>query len=494
MLEIRSKLRPYQNEAVEAMINSKATVAFPNTQAAKLEYDDMGLGKTLTTLCAVAELKAFPCIIVCPKFALYVWQSEIKHWLGMDSTVYSGKPAEREKQWQEFVTSGNKFLITNYEMLAEIGVRSGIKVKELRTAINQPGTWKWGGIIWDEIHIGGLFNHKSKNYKVSLAFAREIPVRFPLTGTPFRQGCIDLYAPLSLVDPKTFDSYWKFVNKWCTVIPTPFGKEIERNPSNITAFRSMLNRYVVRRLKEEVLQELPGKTRQPLVVKMNSEQQKIYDELVENLMAEIPDTDEIIITPGQMTLIMRLRQLLTAPQVLGLKHRGAAIDAIIEHSHLRMDDNRPIVVFTPFRKALPYLREAFEAEYPGVKIYEIRGQLTAEEFASAWQGFQNDKYKKKVMFCVIKSGASFQATAADTGYFLGCEYDFTLNEQAEDRLNRMGQKNFVNFYYTMHAGTVEESIMDILNSKKSSSTWVMGSELQYQRMLREIQGLKKLKK
>jgi SNF2 family DNA or RNA helicase len=125
--------------------------------------------------------------------------------------------------------------------------------------------------------------------------AKEIPNRFVLTGTPFRQGCVDLYGPLSLIDPVEFDSYWKYVNKYCIITKTPFGKEIERNPANIPAFRKMLSKYMVRRLKEDVLQELPGKLRQPMFVEMNSEQQKVYDELTEELMAIIPETGDILI-------------------------------------------------------------------------------------------------------------------------------------------------------------------------------------------------------
>ena len=189
-----------------------------------------------------------------------------------------------------------------------------------------------------------------------------------------------------------------------------------------------------------------------------------------------------------MSLIVRQRQLLACPQVLGLKGRGAAMDAIMAHSHLSLDEDKPIVIFTPFRKALPYLEEAFLKEYPQVKIYQIRGQLTAQEFGAAWMGFQEDKYKQKVMFCVIKSGASFQATEAATAYFLGYEWDFTLNEQAEDRLHRMGQKGFVNIYYLMTRGSVDDLVIDRLNTKKSSSDLVVGTERQYMQALRKTYG------
>lgn len=447
-----------------------------------------GLGKTVTTLCSIERLNALPCVIIAPKFALMVWQNEIKKWLGQDAIIYSGKPKERQTQWAEFINTGCKFLITNYAMLGEIALKSGIKLDDINTVVMDKAKFKWQGIIWDEAHMGGLFNHKNTAYKLSLKLARIIPTRYCLTGTPFRQGCADLFGPLSLMDPKKFNSYWSFVNTFCIVTVTPFGKQIERNPANLQSFRTMLNRYVVRRIKDEVLQELPGKLRQPLLVEMNSEQKKIYRELSEELMVEIPEREDLLITPNAMSLIVRQRQLLACPQVLGLKGRGAAMDAIMAHSHLSLDEDKPIVIFTPFRKALPYLEEAFLKEYPQVKIYQIRGQLTAQEFGAAWMGFQEDKYKQKVMFCVIKSGASFQATEAATAYFLGYEWDFTLNEQAEDRLHRMGQKGFVNIYYLMTRGSVDDLVIDRLNTKKSSSDLVVGTERQYMQALRRTYG------
>lgn len=440
----------------------------------------------MTTLTAVEMLQARPCIIICPKFALMVWQEEIKKWLKEEAIIYTGKPKDREQQWKEFITKGYKFLIVNYALLPELALRSGIAVKNLRTAIKQPGTFKWQAIIWDEAHMGGLFNQKNSTYKISYKMAKQIPTRFVLTGTPFRQGCVDLFGPLSLVDPQKFDSYWKYVNRYCVIIKTPFGKSIERTPANIPAFRSMIRTYMIRRLKDDVLEELPGKLRQPLFVEMNKAQQKLYDELTNTLIAEVPDSGEILMTPNQMTLRVRQRQILACPQVLGLKERGAAIDTIIEHSHIKLDENKPIVVFTPFRKAIPYLEQAFTSEYPNCRIYKIQGQMTAEEFGASWLGFQNDKCKQKVLLCVIKSSASFQATVADTAYFLGYEWDFNLDEQAEDRLCRMGQKNFVNIFYLMHKGTVDEEVAQRLNEKKSASDWVMGTEKEYLRKLRNL--------
>lgn len=474
---IKEKLRDYQKIAYNQMAARRGFY----------EADDMGLGKTLTTLAVTWDLKGTPCIIIVPKFGLMVWQSEIEKWLDEPAIIYSGKPKEREQQWRDFIEYGVQFLITNYALFPEVALRSGINVSNTRTALNTPtGTFKWQTVIFDEAHMGGIFNHKSDTFKAADKFTRDIPNRFVLTGTPIRQGVVDLYGPLHIIAPKVFDSYWKFVNKFCTTIQGPFGKSIERNPADVTGFRKMLNHYFIRRVKTEVAKEIPGKLRQPLWVKMDDTQQKVYDELTQTLLAEIPETGELLITPNQMTLTVRQRQLLACPQVLGLKTRGAALETLLEHSHLSLDDDKPIVIFTPFKQAVPYIQASLEEEYKDVKTYWITGGLTANEFGLAWQGFQQERFRRRVLICVIKSGASFQATAAATAYFLGYEWDFNLNEQAEDRLNRMGQTDFVNIFYLMHKGTVDEDVAARLNEKKSSSDWIVGTPKQYLEKLKAL--------
>ena len=466
----------------------KDMVNFMDKRAGVLHYADMGLGKTLTTLTSVFSKQALPCLIVCPKFALSVWEAELRKWFDAPSVIYTGTPKQREKLWKEYHTTGTKFLITNYEMVEEVAFRSGydVNAKSRYRALLTKEKYQWKGLICDEIHSGGLFNYKTIKFKSISRLARNIPARYLLSGTPYRQGCIDFYGPLHIADPVTFDSYWPFVTKYCVRTKTPFGIQIERNPANIPAFRQMVRQYMIRMTKEEVLHQIPGKIRQTLWVEMSKEQQKVYDELTAELMTFIDDTGELLMTPSQLTLAMRQRQILACPQVLGLSKRGAAIDTIIEHSHLSLDVDAPVVVFTPFRKAIPHLEEAFIEEYGNnLEIYKITGGLTANEFGNQWKSFQNSK-RKRVLLCVIKSGASFQATAASTAYFLGAEYDFNLNVQAEDRLNRLGQTKLVNIYYVMHKNTVDEAVAAKLNEKNTAANWVIGTQAEYLQMLKRL--------
>lgn len=475
----RAALRPYQVGVVSRMVKEKR----------HLNYAEMGMGKSLMSLLAVMELKAFPCMIVCPKSAMIVLQVELRKWFEMDSTIFVGTPKQRDKLFKQFMTSGNKFIITNYALSEELGKRFGIipdtaedKARD-RCYNPPPGTsWKLGALVADEIQSGGLFNHKTKTYKAFAKIAKKTPVIYLLTGTPYRKGCIDFYAPLSLIAPNKFDSYWKFVSKYCITINTGFGKSIERNPKDVIGFRSMLRQYASILKVKDHIRDMPEKNRQAIPIEMDKIQRKIYSELEENLFATFNDDEDLIITPSQLSLRMRLRQLLVCPKMLGIDSYGAAMETMMDMTGELVDRREAFVIFTPFRQAVPYIKERLRQEYPGFMICSITGGLTPEEFGHQWQSFQSGR-GARALICVIKSGASFHATSAQTAFFLGCEYDFNQNAQAEARLHRLGQQNNVNIYYLLHQQTVEEEVIDILNDKQYGADLVLSSEELFRKML-----------
>lgn len=344
----------------------------------------------------------------------------------------------------------------------------------------------WKGLIADEIHSAGLLNHKTETWKSLKKFAEIVDFVYLLTGTPVRKGVIDLYAPLHLISPKEFSNYWGYVNRYCVTIPTPFGKEIQRNPRDIPSFRSMLKKYMVRRLKDEVLTQLPGKRRQIIYVEKDAAQEQIYKDLAEEMMSLYGD--EVILTPNTMTMMLRLRQLLVCPKLLSSSlSYGNALETIVSMGQSLIDGEQPFVIFTPFRQALPYIAEVLKKEIKGLTaIHTVQGGMSSEEFAEQWQSFQKSRSKKKILLCVIKSGASFHATEASHAFFLGYEWDFNQNAQAEDRLCRIGQKNFVNIYYLMHKDTVDEDVAQKLNDKQDASNWIIGNEEQYNNLLRRF--------
>ncbi len=345
----------------------------------------------------------------------------------------------------------------------------------------------WEVVLADEFHLSGLMNHKTQTSKLFESHRKYFKYIYLITGTPIRQGVIDLYNPLHICDPERFTNYWQYVNRWCATIMTPFGKSIERNPRNIPEFRQMLDTYMVRRLKSEVLHDLPGKQRNAVGLIMTPKQQSMYNDLAKDFIYEGSEDESIIIAPNQMVTDLRLRQLLVTPRLLGGDDDGAGFNYLSEVVPELLQRERPVVIFTPFRQAIPLLEDLIRGWSLGTSIHVLQGGMAPEEFATSWQSFQESSSKNKIMLCVIKSGASFHATEAADCFFLGYEWDFNLNEQSEDRLCRLGQTRFVNCNYFVHAGdSIDEQVKEKLNSKKQSASWIIGTAQQYREMRRNL--------
>jgi hypothetical protein len=123
----------------------------------------------------------------------------------------------------------------------------------------------------------------------------------------------------------------------------------------------------------------------------------------------------------------------------------------------------------------------------GTDVYVLQGGMTPIAFAMQWQTFQSTANKNKVMLCVIKSAASYDAYEAADGFFLGYEWDFNLNVQGEDRMCRLGQQNFVNCNYILHVGdTVDDLVKEKLNEKQMAADWIIGSREVYEAMWKKV--------
>lgn len=465
--EVMDVLRPYQLSGIEKM----------STQRRWLECDDMGLGKTVTCLTSFfsqTDISHKRALILCGKNAMGVWKNELNKWFQEDSIIYAGTPAQRKKIWEQFRTANEAdevhFLISTYAMLKEL-----------------PQYWE--AVFADEFHASGLMNRTTKTAQLFENYVNGFKFVYLITGTPIRQGVTDLYEPLHILDPVKFPNYWQFVNKYCIVIQTPFGKQIERNPADVKGFRALLGNYMIRRLKSEVLQDLPGKQRNAIPVTMTPKQKQAYDALVKEFLYLDEDTGDVVISPNQMVTDLRLRQLLCCPRLLGVDDDGAGFEYLSEICPDLLQANRPVVIFTPFRQAIPLLEDLIKGWGLNTSVYKLMGGMTPAAFADQWQNFQKTPRKNKVLLCVIKSGASFHATESADCFFLGYEWDFNLNVQAEDRLCRLGQQNFVQCNYLLHEGdSIDESVKARLNEKQLASDFIIGTDKQFRELMRKVKG------
>jgi len=450
-------LRDYQKEGVDFLTSRRRV----------LLADEMGLGKTVVALKASQELQDYPVLVIAPKVALYVWQDELEKWFDVPAAIYSGPPDERKAEYAKFKEMGLPYMITNYAFTEE--------VVNLDT--------KWGTVICDEIHMAGLLNRKTKTFKRLRKVTRSCRSLFLLTGTPVRDTPDDLWGPLHHIDPDRFGSYWRFVHKHCIVIDERFGKSIERRPKKPIPFKRMLDQYMIRRLKRNVLDELPDKVRQVVRVDMSSKQASLYKDLQETMMMDLGD-EGLLVTPNVVSQIIRLRQLLATPKVFDVDDEGGALKALKQLAQEEFDNGNCIVVFTPFRQPVPYIEEILQNL--GANTYVVTGGMSARDIdQQVRRGFQEED-DRGALICVIKSGASFTAHKAPVAFFVSAEWSLIDNLQAEDRIHRIGQEDTVRIKYLMHRDTVDDVVVEQLNAKQMAVNWSLTPEAALARLKEQM--------
>ena len=420
--------------------------------------DDMGLGKTWTALDAIHRLEGTPSLLVGIKPALYVWKDELKKRFNEESVVYSGNPKERAEAWQRFQDTNCKFLITNYAFVEEIKNLTLMKF--------------WKTLVTDEYHLPGLLNRKTLIFNSIKSLARICPYLIMVTGTPMRSNLSELFAPFSLIDPKEFPSYWHFVGKHCIRTKTYFGYEIEARPKDVKAFIKLRQRYMIRRVNDD---EFPPEIRQVITVEMTPEQKVLYRQMTKEMYMEFED--KIVFAQNKMVQILRQRQLLITPQIFGIPIVGGALEYLAEMVEAEFIAGKPVAVFTPFKKALPYIESAIRNRIKGeIVFFKLHGQMSAKKMHEVEVGFQTAKGPIKVVIGTIKSGTSVTLHAAKSSFFIGYEWKAYANVQAERRIARIGQTEITRHYYLLHRHTADERVKELINKSQQAMNWVFTPE------------------
>jgi len=441
------KLKQYQKEGSDFIIARKGRAILT---------DEMGLGKTLQALDAIYKLNGFPVLIVGIKPALYVWKDEISKWFDDEAIIYSGNPKARDIAWNEFIVSDCKFLITNYAFVEEVKNRNFLL---------------WKTVVTDEYHLPGLLNRKTLIFKSMKLLTKACKYLIMITGTPMRSNLSELYAPFHLIDPEAFPSYWKFVGEHCIRIKYYFGYEIEARPKDVPKFIKLRTKYMIRRTKDKVMPELPPKIRQVIPVEMTPNQKKLYDSMTREML--ITFGSNVIYAQNEMVKILRQRQLLVTPKIFDIPIFGGALECLAEMIEAEFIAGNPVAVFTPFRKAIPYITEAIVAKVKeGVSFFKLHGGMSAKALHYNAKAFQDTQSVKKVMIGTIKSGTAVTITAAKVCFFIGYEWKAYANAQAEDRLHRIGQIDSVRVYYLLYRNTADERVKELINKSQQAMNWV----------------------
>jgi len=467
------KLYGYQRAGVEFLVNN------PSSMLA----DDMGLGKTVQAISAVWEfvhrhdekdkLNAQPRLIIAPNSVKGNWVKEVVQWSGEAAIVLDAKSAEKRRAQLKTFLADNPggWVVINWEKIR--AKRIAGKVVMAEPLIKEV---EWTAIIADEAH-------RAKNRKSQQTLGLwqlQAPVKLALTGTPILNSPDEVWALLAWIAPQQYGrgggrlAYWTFYDQYVDYYEGPYGRIITgaRNPD---ALRFELSNKLVRRTKGNAL-DLPEKTRQHMDITLHPKQRKLYDEAeklmwLEIVQAEGPQALEknILEIPNGAARCTRLRQIASSPALLGAEDVSAKLDVAVE---LIEDSGRQVVVFTEFKKTCDLLAQRLAKRKISTAL--ITGDIAPEVRTDSVQEFQEGDID--VMICTLDAGGvGITLTAADTVIFLERDWTPAINEQAEDRLHRIGQDRNVTVIILQGVDTIDTDRVAPANELKSA---IVGSVIQ----------------
>lgn len=411
-LRVREELRPYQQKGV----------LFIEQHRKILLADDMGLGKTVQVLSWMAmRLKVRPVLIICPSSAKINWQEECLKWVGEEAEVL-------ESQTPYPITK--KIVIINYDILPHWD-------EYIKTNLNPKA------MVVDECqHIKNESTLACKSVRLLINRCR---YRIMISGTPIINRPAEFYTVLNMLYPHLFQ-YWDFMQRYCEP-SAERGKLVFKGATNLSELNTRLNKGImIRRLKKDVLKELPPKNR--MTVRLELKNRKEYDAIV---------NDETIDETGNK--IEALKQACL----------NGKIDHCIEWVRDFLYSGKKLIVFCNHYATIDRLKEEFKST-----CVVLDGRCSSDKKRQkAKVDFQTNPKINLFIGQMKAAGTAITLTAASDVCFFEPGWSPSEHDQAEDRAHRFGQTERVNIWYMIARGTIDETIMRLIAKKRKVISKIM---------------------
>ncbi len=402
--------------------------------------DDMGLGKTLQTLCYIHSTKPDkPALIVAPSTLIYNWQKEIEQFIpAAKYLIINGAKEVREELIKS--VNGYEFVITSYPLL--------------RRDINMYQDVEFSWCVIDEAQY--IKNRKTMN-AISVKRIRS-EHKFALTGTPIENSVMELWSIFDFVMPGYLGTAREFGERFLNVLDDSEVSEL---------LRSIIRPFVLRRMKKDVLNELPEKIETTMVAELSREQKAMYQAYVQKARSEAMGL--LNIGGGRMTIltsILRLRQICCHPALFaeGEKLSSGKLELLKELVTTANANGHRMLVFSQFRTML----DIIEAELIniGMSTFKITGDVPTADRVSLCDRFNNGE--GDVILVSLKAGGTgINLTGADTVIHYDPWWNPAVTDQATDRAYRIGQKHAVQVIKLASHGTIEEKILKLEAKKRA---------------------------
>ena len=415
--------------------------------------DDMGLGKTVQVLAIIMQYientkrtERKPILVVCPSSLSLNWKEEASKFTPtLRTKVISGTSENRTKLIKEI--EKYDVVITSYDLL-----KRDIEVyKECN--------YDFRYIIADEAQY--IKNNSTKNARAIKEIKAD--TRFALTGTPIENSLSELWSIFDFIMPGYLFTY----NKFKTLYETPITKD--KDVSAMTKLKAMIEPFILRRIKEKVLTELPEKTITVLNNEMDEEQRNIYVSYMKIARKEAKEEIEINgIQNSQikiLALLMRLRQICCHPGLFIDNYEGESskLNQCMEIVENAVSGGHKILIFSGYSSMFWYLEK--ELKERQIKFLKLTGQTKVDERMNLVNEFNNNSDVKVFLISLKAGGTGLNLIGADMVIHYDPWWNLSAENQATDRTYRIGQKRKVQVYKLITKNTIEEKIYNMQERK-----------------------------
>jgi SWI/SNF-related matrix-associated actin-dependent regulator 1 of chromatin subfamily A len=422
------QLKEYQKMGVQKILE------IYKTKNSALLADDMGLGKTAQGIAILKALQPKRVLIICPASLTYNWEKEIYAW----------SPQLKEKQLVSVTKKPvNRIDIVSYNIFT--------RNPEFLKA-------NYDFLILDEAHY--IKSVKSKRNKAVLKLLKKGMKSLMLTGTPMPSYTRDLFPLLNIAlgnSEAMFKNIYPFYYKFCGAKKTRFGLDTTGS-TNQEELQSHLHSFMVRRIKADVLPELPEKIISHIPIELDT----VAGEKYAKESMRLIDFDK----PVDLEKAKLAEHVMTARKRLGELKIKSALSFIYD----LIDSGERLVIFGVHTEILHAIQEGILNHYGGSFVSYIDGSTNKRELEV--QLFQ-DKTSIAFVGQIIAAGTGITLTSGTCCVFVETDWNPGNNIQAEDRIHRIGQKQSVNIYYLSARNSLDYAINNLLISKAETIKNIM---------------------
>lgn len=444
----------------------------------------MGLGKTIQAISLIAYLMEIkgnlgPYLVIVPLSTLSNWVNEFHKWCPSAHVIcYKGTPGQRKEVYRDQVKNGHfNVLLTTYEYI--------IKDKaSLRKIV-------WQYAIVDEGH---RMKNAASKFARTLSKEYETKFRLLLTGTPLMNDLGELWSLLNFLLPTIFNSVDTF-DQWFNRPFAQFGSSNEDDNNNLSneermfiihRLHELLRPFMLRRVKSEVLDQLPEKVEKILRCDLSSWQKELYKQISKKAAVENGLLGDGFVQPqpasrGLNNVVMQLRKVCNHPYLFASQGYQINENIIRSSGKLELLDRmlpklraagHRVLMFTQMTAVMTILEDYFA--YRGYLSLRLDGSTPAEEREKRMYKFNSPDSPYFIFLLSTRAGGlGLNLTAANTVIIFDSDWNPMMDLQAQDRAHRIGQRSDVSVFRLITHSPVEEKILSRATEKLNMSELVV---------------------